>query len=197
MLTIAKLLLTLTVLGYALVTIKADFNKTHATNPKWTPHARFHVVWQILSYSGVGLIALYLIWSDGPNPTERLYLAAAISAAIYGAFFAAVLTRPLFGGALYDDNGYRPFQPPMGPKTWRWDVNLTAFTVLPRFGARASSRCWRRKPGRRQRLLVSGTSMPSAVARSIWWSCSCIRILRICSAMANSPNASHCRMRSR
>ena len=36
----------------------------------------------------------------------------------------------MFGGALYDDNGYRPFQPPMGPKTWRWDVNLTAFTVL-------------------------------------------------------------------
>ena len=81
MLTIAKILLTLTVLGYALVTIKADFNKTHATNPQWTPHARFHVVWQILSYSGVGLIALYLIWSDGPNPIERLYLAAAISAA--------------------------------------------------------------------------------------------------------------------
>jgi hypothetical protein len=130
MLMVAKILLTLTVLGYALVTIKADFNKTHATNPKWTPHARFHVVWQILSYSGVGLIALYLIWTDGPNPIERLYLAAAVSAAIYGAFFAAVLTRPLFGGALYDDNGYRPFQPPMGPKTWRWDVNLTAFTVL-------------------------------------------------------------------
>jgi hypothetical protein len=130
MLTIAKILLTLTVLGYALVTIKADFNKTHATNPQWTPHARFHVVWQILSYSGVGLIALYLIWSDGPNPIERLYLAAAISAAIYGAFFAAVVARPLFGGALYDDNGYLPFQPPMGPKAWRWDVNVTAFAVL-------------------------------------------------------------------
>jgi hypothetical protein len=130
MLTIAKILLTLTVLGYALVTIKADFNKTHATNPQWTPHARFHVVWQILSYSGVGLIALYLIWSDGPNPIERPYLAAAISAAIYGAFFAAVVARPLFGGALYDDNGYLPFQPPMGPKAWRWDVNVTAFAVL-------------------------------------------------------------------
>ena len=88
------------------------------------------MVWQILSYSGVGLIALYLIWSDGPNPIERLYLAAAISAAIYGAFFAAVVARPLFGGALYDDNGYSPFQPPMGPKSWRWDVNVTAFTVL-------------------------------------------------------------------
>ena len=128
--TLARILLTLTVLGYAVVTIKADFNSTHATNPKWTPHARFHVVWQILSYAGVGLVALYLIWVDGPQPLERLYLAAALSVAIYGAFFAAVLTRPMFGGALYDDNGYLPFRPPVGPGHWRWDVNVTAFTVL-------------------------------------------------------------------
>jgi hypothetical protein len=128
--TVARILLTLTVLGYALVTIKADFNKTHATNPKWTPHARFHVVWQILSYAGVGLVALYLIWSDGPAPLERLYLAAALSVAIYGAFFAAVYARPVFGGALYDDNGYLPFKPPVGPPHWRWDVNVTAFTIL-------------------------------------------------------------------
>jgi len=130
MLTAARILLTLTIVGYALVTIKADFNKTHATTPTWTPHARFHVVWQILSYAGVGLIALYLIWVPGPAPLERLYLAAAISVAIYGAFFTAVFARPVFGGALYDDNGYRPFQPPIGPQHWRWDVNVTAFTVL-------------------------------------------------------------------
>jgi hypothetical protein len=130
MLTAARILLTLTVLGYALATIKADFNNTHATNPKWTPHARFHVVWQILSYSGVGLIALYLIWIDGSAPLEHLYLAAALSVAIYGAFFVAVFARPVFGGALYDENGYLPFRPPMGPQQWRWDVNVTAFTIL-------------------------------------------------------------------
>jgi hypothetical protein len=130
MLTAARILLTLTVLGYALVTIKADFNNTHATNPKWTPHARFHVVWQILSYSGVGLIALYLIWTNGPAPLERLYLAAALSVAIYGAFFVTMFARPLFEGALYDDNGYLPFRPPVGPRHWRWDVNVTAFTIL-------------------------------------------------------------------
>jgi hypothetical protein len=128
--TLARILLTLTVLGYAVATIKADFNKTHATNPKWTPHARFHVVWQILSYSGIGLVALYLIWTEGARPLEHLYLAAALSAAIYGAFFAAMVARPLFGGALYDDNGYLPFRPPIGPAHWRWDVNVTAFTIL-------------------------------------------------------------------
>ena len=130
MLTLARILLTLTTLGYALVTIKADFNRTHATNPKWTPHARFHVVWQILSYAGVGLVALYLIWSGGPGSAERLYLAAALSVAVYGGFFGAVLSRPMYGGSLYDDNGYLPFRPPVGPAAWRWDVNVTAFTVL-------------------------------------------------------------------
>ena len=48
-----------------------------------------------------------------------------------------------------------------------------------------------------QRLLMSGTSIPSAVARSIWCSCSWIRIWRICSASANSPSDSHWRTRSR
>jgi len=128
--TVARILLTLTALGYGLVTIKADFNKTHATNPKWTPHARFHVVWQILSYSGIGLVALYLIWIDGPAARERLYLAAALGVAVYGAFFATVFARPLFGGSLYDENGYLPFKPPIGPQHWRWDVNVTAFTIL-------------------------------------------------------------------
>jgi hypothetical protein len=128
--TIARILLTLAIFGYSVGTIRADFNKTHATNPKWTPHARFHVVWQVLSYAGIGLIVLYLIWIDGPRPLERLYLAAALSIAIYGGFFAAVFARPLFGGALYDDNGYLPFKPPIGPPHWRWDVNVTAFTVF-------------------------------------------------------------------
>jgi hypothetical protein len=98
--TVARILLTLTALGYGLGTIKADFNQTHATNPAWTPHARFHVVWQILSYSGIGLIALYLIWAGGPMPVQRLYFAAALGVAIYGAFFTTVFARPLYKGTL-------------------------------------------------------------------------------------------------
>jgi hypothetical protein len=128
--TVVRLLLTLAVLGYSAGTIKADFNATHAANPAWTGHARFHVVWQILSYAGIGLIALYLIWAGGPMAVERLYLAAALAVAIYGAFFATVFARPLYKGTLYDPNGYPPFKPPFGPEHWRWDVNVTVFTVL-------------------------------------------------------------------
>ena len=116
MLITARILLTLAALGFSAITIMADLNKTHASNPLWTPHARFHVVWQVLSYSGIGLIALYLIWAGGPMQTERLYLAAALAVAVYG-------------GGLFDANGYPSFQAPIGPKTWLWDVNVTIFTL--------------------------------------------------------------------
>jgi hypothetical protein len=127
---IARIPLSLAALGYGLATIKADFNKTHATNPAWTGHARFHVVWQVLSYSGIGIITLGLIWLKGSLAMERLYLAAALGAAIYGAFFVSVFARSLFSGSLYDKNGYRPFQPPIGPSYWRWDLNVTVFTIM-------------------------------------------------------------------
>lgn len=127
--TLARILLTLAALGYSAVTIMADLNKTHASNPLWTPHARFHVVWQVLSYSGIGLISLVLIWWNGPLPIERLYLSAALAAAVYGGFFGAVFGRPAYGGGLYDKNGYPSFQARVGPKSWLWDVNVTIFTV--------------------------------------------------------------------
>ena len=44
---------------------------------------------------------------------------------------------------------------------------------------------------------TSGTSSPSAVARSIWCSCSWRRISRMSSAIAYSCSASHCFSRSR
>lgn len=125
---LARILLTLATLGYGLLTIKADFNRMHATNPLWTPHARFHVVWQISSYSAIGLIALGLIWLSGPLPRERLFLAAALAVAVYGGFFVAAVARPLFDGKLHDENGYPPFKAPIGPG--RWDANVTGFTIL-------------------------------------------------------------------
>jgi len=127
---LARILLTLATIGYGFATVLADFNKTHATNPKWTPHARFHVVWQISSYVGFGLLALALLWWPGAYAVERLYLAAAMATIVYGAFFAAAFAMPIYGGGAYDDNGYLPFAAPVPVIAKAWDVNITVFSVL-------------------------------------------------------------------
>jgi len=123
---LARILLTLVTIGYGALTVKADFNKTHATNPLWTGHARFHVVWQITSYVGFALIALGLIWLPSPEAQAHLYLACAFAAIIYGAFFITVFSMPLYGGRTYDDNGY----PPFAVAGMQWDANVTAFSLL-------------------------------------------------------------------
>ena len=123
---LARILLTLVTLGYALATIFADFNKTHATNPLWTGHARFHVVWQITSYAGFGLIALGLIWMPGSLALERLYLAVAFAAVVYGAFFITLAVMPLYGGRAYDANGYQPFT----LAGMKLDANVTVFSIM-------------------------------------------------------------------
>ena len=126
---IARLLITVITVGYGFVTVLADFNKTHATNPEWTPHARFHVVWQITSYVGFGLLALALAWTPGPAYVARLYLACLFAAIVYGAFFVAILAMPLYDGRAYDRNGYLPFTVRVGRPRF-FDVNVTAFTIL-------------------------------------------------------------------
>jgi hypothetical protein len=126
---IARTLLAFATIGYGVITVKADFNRTHATNPDWTPHARFHVVWQITSYVGFGLLAQALIWVPGPYAVERLYLAAAFAAVVYGAFFIALATMPIYGGSTFDRNGYTPFTVRIG-RPRLMDVNVTAFSVM-------------------------------------------------------------------
>ena len=126
---VARLLFTLMTVGWAILTVVADFNKTHATNPAWTPHARFHVVWQISSYVGFGLLAFALIWWPGPLAVERLYLAALMGAIVYLAFFIALIAMPIYGGGAYDKNGYQPFKAPIPIIAKRWDANITAFSV--------------------------------------------------------------------
>ena len=125
---IARVLLTLNTLGYSLGPVIADFNKTHATNPLWTPHARFHVVWQVLSYCGIGLIALWLIWSAGPP--GKLWLAVALAVAMYAGFFATVFSMPRYGGSVADVNGVPPIATvTLAGKPLALDTNVTVFCV--------------------------------------------------------------------
>ena len=126
----AKLLLTFVTLGYSLIPAIFDLNASHAANPIWSPHARFHVVWQVVSYVCLAIIALSLIWMPAPGETGRLWLAAALATAAYGGFFIAVFTVALYGGANYDVNGVLPYRPPLIGSRVAFEVNITIFTTM-------------------------------------------------------------------
>ena len=97
----------------------ADFNQTHATNPLWTPHARFHVVWQVLTNSTLALLTLYFIWGAG-----NLMLGALMNYIWIATFFATLAAMPMFDGALADENGIKPFIWKFGDKVVKVDTNL-------------------------------------------------------------------------
>lgn len=139
----ARIAVTLATLIIAGAPLMADLNKTHATNPAWTPHARFHVVWQVLSYGLLGAITLFLIWWRGPLAVERLYLACALLGAIIFGFFLAAAAVRRFGGAFYDANGYPPFatRQILGRKV-EFDVNATGFVVFGLILASAAVSVW-------------------------------------------------------
>ena len=53
---IAKVILSALCLGLALIAPLIDFNESHATNPLWTGHARFHLVWQVNALIASGVL---------------------------------------------------------------------------------------------------------------------------------------------
>ncbi|MBJ9999701.1 hypothetical protein IBT47_17485 [Erwinia sp. S43] len=121
-----QVLLTICTLGYSVIPSIFDSNETHMTNPKWVPHARFHVVWQVCSYIGFALVALWAIW--GADFEGHLWLAAAMSASAYGGFFTAVFARRGYGGGTYDSNGVLPWRPPVLGRWFEFEVNITLFS---------------------------------------------------------------------
>ncbi len=88
------------------------------------------VAWQVSSYLGIGAIALVLIWWAGPLSSERLWLALAINVAIYGGFYAAVLSKTPYGGANYDENGILPVYKNILGKRIGFDADITVFTIV-------------------------------------------------------------------
>ena len=96
---------------------------THVFHVDWTPHARMHTVWLLGVNSGVGLIALYLLWSPGANGRFRTNLAGLLSAVVFVAFYLSASTISLYGGSLSDMSGG------VGQGPFGIDANIFTFTV--------------------------------------------------------------------
>ncbi len=124
----AKILITLVALATGFAPMLADFNATHATNPLWTPHARFHVVWQVLCQTGVSLLILYLTWLASFE--GHLILAAIVNFNWPVTFFITLFNMKRFAGSLKDVNGIPPFRFRIGGAEHLVDTNLLGASVL-------------------------------------------------------------------
>jgi hypothetical protein len=109
-----------------LATLGVDLHRTHATNPLWPSHARFHVVWQSLNVALLSALEIGLIWWHGPHATQRFYLAAILASVSGFGFLLALLGKRLYGGRLSDPNGIPPARIAIAGRVLAVDLNLAA-----------------------------------------------------------------------
>lgn len=113
-----------TVQGVATVSI--DLNRTHATNPAWPGHARFHLVWQTVTAVLLAVVELSLIVA---GHSSGFYLASVLAAISPIAFLAAYFSRGKFRGTLSDPNGMPPTRVTVFGVARSVDMNLVAVVV--------------------------------------------------------------------
>jgi len=92
---IKKIAITFSVVLYAIVVPFLDINETHVWNPDWTPHARIHEVWQLITNSSIGVLCLWLVWYK-----KEALLSAILSLIVTGGFLLAFFLKDGYGGSM-------------------------------------------------------------------------------------------------
>ncbi|OUR97645.1 hypothetical protein A9Q86_15645 [Flavobacteriales bacterium 33_180_T64] len=92
---IKKIAITFSVILYAIVVPFLDINETHVWNPDWTPHARIHEVWQLVTNSSIGVLCLWLVWYK-----KEVRLSTLLSLIVMGGFLLAFFLKDGYGGSM-------------------------------------------------------------------------------------------------
>lgn len=121
---LARMMVTSVAGGQGITPLFIDLNRTHATNPLWPGHARFHVVWQTFTVTLASFVELALIWWPPFSSRLFFYLAALLSALPMCGFIVAMLARKIYSGTLHDPNGIQPVRFSLAGKTREVDMNV-------------------------------------------------------------------------
>ena len=96
-----KTLLNISIALYAIAVPYLGINDTHVFNPDWVAHARLHEVWQLITNSSLGAIALWLTWMSADGRGK----ASVIALLITGGFLAAYALQGAYGGSMVHPDG--------------------------------------------------------------------------------------------
>lgn len=121
---LARIIVTALAAGQGLAPLFIDLNRTHATNPLWPGHARFHVVWQTFTQALASAAVVALLWWTGIGAAQRFYLAALLAAVPLAGFLIALFARRLYAGTLHDPNGIAPLRIRTRSRVVEIDMNL-------------------------------------------------------------------------
>ena len=124
---IASIILSSICLGLGLIAPLIDFNESHATNPLWTGHARFHLVWQVNALAASGVLVLVLLWVI-PS-TMNLLISIIILYVWLLSFMFALIFMPIYDGKLNDVNGVPPIKISLFKKQIEIDRNVQAISA--------------------------------------------------------------------
>ena len=100
---IGKVLITVICIGLGVIAPLIDLNQSHATNPLWTGHARFHLVWQVSAFIYTAVFNIPLLWL---NSNISMQLVAIVFVYMWLiTFLIAYFTMSVYNGRLNDING--------------------------------------------------------------------------------------------
>jgi hypothetical protein len=118
----ARWLITGVTLAYGFGPWIVDVNHTHVEHAAWTPHARLHAMWLIVTNSAVALLALGIMWRRGPTALFRARMAVGLGFCMVGSFFVAAALAPFYGGSMEADVPMR--------KVFGLDGNLLSCLIM-------------------------------------------------------------------
>ena len=84
---LARVLMTLILLGGSVLSFVLDWRSNHLLNPLWHPHARFHGALLLFLLAGVSVMGTWLLWRRSKEPEVAFKVAAAISVAYWTPLF--------------------------------------------------------------------------------------------------------------
>lgn len=97
---LAKWLVSIGIVFYAVVVPIFELNDSHVFNPSWQAHARLHEVWQLATNCAIGAFSFWLVWFRA-----NLRLSSLMTVFVTGGFLLAYVLRGAYGGSMQLSDG--------------------------------------------------------------------------------------------